>query len=79
MWAGLVPSEGHKAQSAPGLSLASDGLLPVFGVAWLVVDELYRSLSSSSHDTLCVCVCVRPQISPFFKGHPPVILGRGPH
>lgn len=70
MSAKWAASEGYGGQSVPGLSLASGGLLAIFGVSRCVeISPWY--LSSFSHGALGVCVCVR--FPPFIRI--PVLLG----
>ena len=51
--AGLVPSEGREGESFMPPSFW--WLLAIFGILWLV-EASPRSLPSSSHGVLCVCV-----------------------
>lgn len=64
--AGLAPSEGHEGESLPGPCLASDGLLVIFSIPWLV-GASPRSLPSSPHGVLPMCFSILVQISPFYK------------
>lgn len=60
----VSPSESCEEKSAPCFSLASDGLLAIFGIPWLVDITLIDLFMFTWHSS-CVHVCLK--ISLFHK------------